>query len=329
MTRAYHNPSVPLSSRASLGVGSRLVLAMALLSSATLAQAEPFGYTAMGDQGDQLVQIDLATGELRTIGSFGGIGETPFADVEGMALDSKGRLFAISDLAETLLRVDISTGLANAVGPLFGLGLRGQGAGQFNQLDVGLAFTCDGRLWMSSDAVNKLWEIDLLTGVALPVGETGKKISGLAGYDNDLYGIGVDEDEGLYRVDRETGVATLIGRTGLSASFHDAGLDFDADGKLWATLDYNIPPSGRPEDYRVSEIVQLDPDTGQVISVRPALGAVTIELESLAIAPAACVEGVPPEDPEPIIVDTLQPRSLGLLALLLGLIGLTGLRRRN
>jgi hypothetical protein len=181
---------------------------------------------------------------------------------------------------------------------------------------------------MSSDAVNKLWEIEQTTGAALEVGSTGVKISGLAAYDNQLYGLGVDEDEGLYRIDRETGAATLIGRTGLPYAFYDAGLDFDAEGNLWATLDFNPPPSGRTQDYRVSEIVQIDVETG--LAGPPVLvqGPVTIEIESLAIAPTACVDGTPPVDPEPIIVTTLDTARLALLAGLLALIGLVGLRRR-
>lgn len=300
----------------------------AIFALSSSAVAEPLGYTAVGVQGDQLAEINLADGSLRVIGTTGGIGATPFADIEGMALDSKGRLFAVSDLAETLLRIDLASGAAQAVGPLFGLGLRGQGAGPFNQLDVGLSFTCDGRLWMSSDAVNKLWEVDLFTGVAIAVGNTGAKISALAGYDNELYGLGVDEDEGLYRIDRETGAATLIGRTGLAYSYYDAGLDFDADGNLWATLDFNPPPSGRTEDFRVSEIVQIDVETG--LAGPPVLvqGASTMEIEALALAPAACVDGTPPVDPQPIEVDSLDQRLQALLAALVLVIGLIAARRR-
>lgn len=290
--------------------------------------AAPFAYSAMGDQGNQLIEIDLADGSIRPIGAFGAIGNIPLADVEGMALDSKGRLFAVSDVAETLLRIDVASGAATPVGQLYGLGLRGQGLGPFNQLDVGLAFTCDGRLWMSSDAVSKLWEIEQTTGVAMEVGPTGAKISGLAAYDNQLYGLGVDEDEGLYRIDRETGAATLIGRTGLPYAFYDAGLDFDADGNLWASLDFNPPPSGRTQDYRVSEIVQIDVETGLAGTPIPVQGPLTIEIEALAMAPAACVEGIPPVDPEPINVTALDTPRLALLAAVLALIGLVGLRRR-
>ncbi len=301
--------------------------AAALVLSASVVAA-PLGYTAVGIQGNQLAEINLADGSLRVIGNMGGIGNVPFADVEGMALDSKGRLFAVSDLAETLLRVDITTGAAASVGTLFGLGLRGQGAGPFNQLDFGLSFTCDGRLWLSSDAVSKLWEIDLHSGVAVFVGNTGAKISALAGYDNDLYGLGVDEDEGLYKIDRETGVATLIGRTGLPYTFHDAGMDFDAEGNLWATLDFNPPPSGRNQDFRVSEIVQIDRETGRAGPPVLVQGQMTIEIETLALAPTICVDGVPPVDPEPIIVNTLDQRLLALLATLMLAIGMVAARRR-
>lgn len=308
---------------------TRLFAACLCALFAVSASAAPLGYTATGDQGEQLAEIDLATGSIRTIGSFGAIGATPFGDVEGMALDSKGRLFAVADVSENLLRIDVSNGAASSIGPLFGLGLRGQGAGPLNQLDIGLAFTCDGRLWMSSDAVKKLWEVDLTTGVAMEVGTIGKKISGLAGRDNELYGIGVDEDEGLYRIDRDTAAATLIGRTGLGYAFYDAGLDFDADGNLWATLDFNPPPSGRTEDYRASEIIRIDRLTGQASDVRVVQGPVTIEVEALALAPAACIDGTPPPEIEPVIVDALQPRPLGLLTIGIALLGLIGLRRRG
>ena len=293
-----------------------------LLSSA--AYADPIAYTAVDDE---LARLDLSNGQLFPIGEFGSISGTPFLDVEGMAFDSKGMLFGVSDLTETLMRLQIGSGEAQAVSGIYGLGLQNQGTGgDLNQLDFGLAFTCNGTLWLSSDSARKLWRVDPGEGSSTLIGETEAKISGLAAYGDRLFGIGVAEDEGLYEIDTETGLATLIGSLELGYNFYDAGLDFDADGNLWAVLDFNPPPAGQPQIERVSEIVRINVDTGIAGNPVRVQGDDSIEIESLAIAPAICPEG--PSDP-PIEVPTIGPSALALLMLLFASFGAVLIGRRR
>ncbi len=285
--------------------------------------AEPIAYTAVDDK---LARLDLSNGQLFPIGEFGSIGNTPFLDVEGMAFDSKATLYAVSDLTETLMRLQISSGEAQAIGGIFGLGLQNEGTGGvFNQLDFGLTFTCDDTLWLSSDSVGKLWRVDRGDGSTEFIGETGVSISGLAAYGDTLFGIGVGDDEGLYHIDTETGLASLIGRLQLGYSFYDAGLGFDGDGNLWAVLDFNPPPAGQPQVERVSEIVQINVDTGLASSPVPVQGDDSIEIETLAIAPTVCPNG--PADP-PIEVTTVGVPALALLMLLLAGFGAILVGRR-
>ena len=103
--------------------------------------------------------------------------------------------------------------------------------------------------------------------------------------------ITVDEEvyEGLYRIDTNTGAATLV-RKFQGVTLPDAGLDFDADGNLWAVFDL-FPPVAN------SDLVRIDPETG----VETVVGRITgplleggndsKELEALAISPPVCETG--------------------------------------
>src|SRR5690606_21608563 len=139
---------------------------------------------------------------------------------------------------DLLLHIDLQSGAGQVVGAL--------GLAALGDLDYGLAATCDGRLWASSDTTGQLWEINRFGGGSRLVGALGAPVSGLAAWGQDLYGISVADDLALYRIDVETGAATRLGPLGLPNAFYDAGLDFDADGRLWATIDYFNPPP--PDD---------------------------------------------------------------------------------
>jgi hypothetical protein len=263
---------------------------MALLPLAAIA--EPIGYAAGGD--NQLYRLDLGTGQATRVGAMG------FVDVEGLALSPDGVLYGVADagtglpgsaVTDLLIRIDPATGAASAVGPL---GLMGQGTGSFFDLDYGLAFTCDGRLWMSSDTTSRLWQVDRFTGATQYIGDLGARISGLAGRGRELLGVSVAGGENLYRIDPENAQATFLGTLAMPNPLYDAGLDFDATGRLWATLDYLAPPQGIPPLR--NDIARLDPATGQRLETRTVTGAGTdintVQMEGLAIAPvAACGNG--------------------------------------
>lgn len=291
----------------------RCCAVLMLLALAPVALAQPLGY-AVGN--DTLYRIDLANGQTTRIGAFGFAGGVPIQDVEGLALSSSGELYGVSDNLDVLLRINTSTGRATVVGAL---GTRGQGTGAGDNLDYGLAFTCDGRLWMASDTVRQLWEVDPASGVARAVGALGAQISGLAASGNQLVGIGVRDDSALYRIDTGAGRASEIGRLGLPTAAFDAGLDFDEQGRLWAVLDY--------DGDRRAELASVDPASGRASVVAQIAGTGTNDIEALAIGPPAACTALPgtlPAQPVP----AGQPWALLLLMLALLALAAPALGRR-
>jgi MYXO-CTERM domain-containing protein len=266
------------SARSLLAVG---IVTLSLAAGVANAAA-PIGYAAGFDT---LFRIDIATRQGVVVGEFGQFGGAPISDVEGLAFAADGTLYGVSDSIPggALVRINTSTGRGTVVG---NLGLQGQGTGGIDSLDFGLAATCDGRMWVSSDTIDRLWEVDTTNGSTRLVGNTGAHISGLAARADGLFGIGVEGDEGLYRIDTDTGAATLV-RKFQGVTLPDAGLDFDADGNLWAVFDL-FPPVAN------SDLVRIDPETGVETVVGritgPLLegGSNSRELEALAIAPPVC-----------------------------------------
>lgn len=272
------------------------------------AAAQPLAYAVSFNT---LYRIDLASGQTTLIGSTG------FNDVEGLALSPGGVLFGIVDSTKTLITIDPQSGRGTAVGSGTGnTGLTGQGVGQFDALDFGLAFTCDGRLWASSDTTRKLWQVDPATGQAQSARDLGAQITGLGASGDGLFGLGAQGDEGLYRIDTGTGAATKIGPLAANLTFADGGLDFDAGGQLWAILDYRPPDDNRPSD-----IVRIDPDTGVASFVSTTLP----EMEGLAIASVQACRGPGPVSAEHLAVPATGMASRILLALVMVLGGLATL----
>ncbi|MDZ4813916.1 MAG: hypothetical protein SGI99_15080 [Pseudomonadota bacterium] len=263
---------------------AQLAAFVAVSMCATGTQADPYAYATSFDVGSgetRLLQIDLATG-VSTL-----VGRTAYIDVEGLAIAPDGTLYGVSDASKTLITIDTSFGRGTAVGPGNGnLGVAGQGVGTFDTLDLGLAFSCDGRLWMSSDSTGKLWEVNRNTGATRLVGTMGANISGLAGNADGLYGVGVEATRGLYKINTETAVATRVGAVNTGAPYVDAGMDSDSAGNLWAVLDYSPPPNNRPGDAgKQSDVVRVNAVTGAYTYVSRTFS----EVEGLAIGrPPAC-----------------------------------------
>lgn len=285
---------------------------MALLSRDALA--DPVGYAAGFSD---LYRIDFATGQATLVGPIG------YNDVEGLAFAPNGLLYAVADasagsgsgLTDFLIRIDPATGAGTLVAPLAGLSNQGlPGAGSNFELDYGLAFTGDGRLWLSSDTLSLLWEVNPATGATRLVGATGARITGLAARGNDLFGVSAVGAESLYRIDTSTGAASVIGSLGLAERMYDAGLDFDSAGRLWLTIDYFSPPNGIPPLR--NDIAQIDPATGAVTALRSIVGAGsgfdTVQMEGLAIAPPVASGNVGVAPPTPVPGPALP--ALGLLA---------------
>lgn len=272
------------------------------------AFADPFGY-AVGF--NELYRIDLASGAATRIGAIG------FNDVEGLALGPDGVLYGVVDqtmgagsaATDFLIRIDPVTGAGSLIGQL---GLAGQGPG--GNLDYGLAFTCDGRLWASSDTTQELWELDRVSGAARRTGNTGVALSGLAANERGLFGISVGANPALYRIDPERAQAVLAGPLNAGGVVDDAGLDFDEIGNLWAVLD------PEPAAIGPSRVAQINPVTGQ--STVLATVASVVGMEGLAIARTAACADIGPRS---VPVNT----PLGLLGLGVLLAGLAAARLRS
>jgi hypothetical protein len=103
---------------------------------------------------------------------------------------------------------------------------------------------------------DRMWTIDLATGVATPVGSTGLfDVEGLSfSADGVLYGVD-DSGDRLVTCSATTGVCAAVG--GFGVSVRDLGLSFDGNGKLWMSND-------EPETF-----YEINPGTGAAASVGP------------------------------------------------------------
>src|SRR5690606_34571120 len=130
--------------------------------------ADPLGYAVAFDT---LYRVDLATGQATLIGPVN------FNDVDGLAFGPDGTLYGVADatagsgsgISDLLIRIDTGSGAGTLVAPLAGLANTGPGG----SLDYGLTFTCDGRLWASSDSTGQFWEVTPGTGAVRLVANTG------------------------------------------------------------------------------------------------------------------------------------------------------------
>lgn len=302
---------------------------------AGLASAQTVGYASGYDVAtatDSLFRINMETGAAVRIGATG------FLDMEGLAFHPDGVLYGAADgtsvnggISDLLIRIDTRTGAGSFVAPLSRL--NGLGPGSGGQLDYGLATTCDGRLWLSSDTLGHLWRVDRADGRVEQVISGGPLLTGLASKDNFLYGVSVGGTEALYRINTQTFAVERLGSLGLDSRIYDAGLDFDAQGRLWATLDYLTPPEGADWVFR-NDVAELDPTSGRVLRRMPLTGAgsgtSTTQMEGLAIAPPSCDSGGAPPPPSPVAPAAVPAYGpLGLVLATLGFLMLAGVRLRR
>jgi len=198
------------------------------------------GTVAYGEAFDTLYSIDLSTRNATPVGAAGSWSGASIANVEGLTFGPNGKLYAVSDtLLKALMTIDPATGLANVIGPL-SLGDSGQGT--FDVLDLGMTFTCDGRLWLSSGFTGSFWQVDPGTGSTTRIGNLGATITGLTARGNQVFGAGSQDDPNLYSINLATGTATSVGPYGLGLNpITTVSPGFDTAGKLWSVLD-NVPP---------------------------------------------------------------------------------------
>lgn len=296
---------------------SALAAACLTVAAAAPAEAAPIAYVVGFDA---LYRLDVATGAIVEVGEFGSLGAGQLiADVEGIAFSPDGTLYGVSDSQKLLFRIDPATAFATPVGRLRENGVNLETG---VNLDFGLTFTCDGRLWASSERQSVLWEINAGDASMRRVGSTGAQITALAARNNELYGIGVDGSGGLYRVDRDTAQSVRVGAP-FGRTFQGAGLDFNSDGSLWSVFYV---------DSATSEVFRVDPDSGVPTRTAPVnfTGDVDdIEIEALAFGPPPCGNIGGPQGGPPAQIPASSPVALGLLGILVSLFAMFGLRRRT
>lgn len=315
----------------------RSVLLVVTLTASAVLWAQPYGYSinSRGNFTDSslvfaLWRIDLATGEETYIGWTG---QGDFTDIEGLAFDSEGRLFGIDDDHNTLVRIGTSTGNAVAVDGTVG----NTGIPIGTNMDFGLTFTCNGEMLVTSAGTHELFRGDPETGRLEAIGSLGLPIVDMASVGDQVYGIGKGTDgngnvaiPNLYRIDPDGPSAELIGPLGSEVSpYIQAGLAADEDGQLWAITDRNRVFGSNDTEAHPSEILRIDPATGQAEKVAETI----VGIESLAIVPPASCDrnggggrGEPPVDDDGTPIPTLS--DFGRWVLVMLMIGLALVRLR-
>jgi len=276
---------------------------------------------AYGEAFDSLYRVDLTTHEATRVGAAGRYSGQIIGNISGLSTTSDGALYAVAGGFKLLIRVDPESGQATVVGDL---GLSGQGdPGRNDALDLNMAASCDGTLWLSSAVANKLWTVDRASGSTRLVGSTGHALTGLVANGNRLYGAGGKGDNTFYSVNPATGAATAIGAFGPEVQrwVNSISMSFDEAGTLWAVINY-VPPENDtdiPPDW--SDLATIDPVNGKVHVLGPITGPDALKqvgMKGFTTGPAPC-GGAPQPSPAPID----SPWMLGLLIGLLALVAST------
>jgi hypothetical protein len=288
-----------------------LVTAALLLPSG--ATALPFAFATDTEETNDLYRIDLGSGAATLIG------DTGIADVEGLALRGDGALFGVSDATDELVTCNPTTGACTAVGAL-GVGVS----------DPGLAFACNGTLYMSTEdpgvtveggTPGDLYRVDTATGVATLVGSLGNDFDGhsiaqgpsSASCPSGMYaldGNGNGDVPRLGCVDLTTGAVTVVGGVGVVVDGQPA-IDFDANGTLWMV-----------EDLDGSDIYTVNLTTAAATDVGD-IAPAGVGFDGLAIQGGSACLGGPAA-----AIPSLSGVGLGVLAALLALAGFFAMRRR-
>jgi len=301
----------------------RALIAAPLLA-VVCGQALAADVIGFGEAFDTLYSVNLSTHTAAEIGRATALeSATRWANIEGLTFSPAGKLYGVSDAgaSKTLLQIDRSSGLATPIGTL--------NLGTSQQLDLGLAFTADGRLWLSSGPGN-FWQVSLADASVTLVGNLGVKITGLTSRGNTLYGAGSQGNNTLYQIDPATAHATAIGAYGASVGYiTTASPGFDASGKLWLVLDYVPPPSGQSPQW--SDLASANAN-GSLTNEGAITAPAGRSADDLAFIGLKGLAIVPPQGGGQQQLDSTPASSwfgLSLLILLLGAGAGTRLRRHR
>jgi hypothetical protein len=214
---------------------------------------------------DRLHRVNLRTGVATMIGPLGPVGGM-FEDVEGLALDESGRLFGVDDDTKTLLSINAASGLATSVnglagntriaagqnpqdlslafscaGQLYAAALNAKtlyrvdtGSGVFSvvgaggQLVGGITDMTVVNGQMYGLGTDKLYRIDIVTGISTAVGNFGGGINffeggGLAADSSGQLWASAERRDArldllpsqIYQINSSTGSATLSASTAI------------------------------------------------------------------------------------------------------------------
>ncbi|HEY0233117.1 MAG TPA: hypothetical protein VGC55_17855, partial [Dokdonella sp.] len=267
---------------------------------------------AYGEAFDTLYRVDLDAHSATPVGGAGRYAGQDIGNISGLTTMADGNLLAVAGGFKLLISLSAENGAAHVVGDL---GLTGQGDPSRNDaLDLNMVSGCDGKLWLTSAVANKIWNVDAGTGATTLVGPTGHTITGLAVLGDALYGAGGKGDNNFYRIDPTTGAATLIGPfgAGLTRWANSIAMSFDADGTLWAVVNYVPPENDSDPIVDWSDLATIDPATGAVTIVGPITGPDTLRgigMKGFTVGPAQCTGGGGGPMPAP----AGSPWMLGLL----------------
>lgn len=271
---------------------------------------------------DTLFSVDLTTQSAQEIGRATPLGVPRYSIIDGLTFSPDRKLYGISDAgsAKTLLQIDTNTGLAAPIGLL--------NLGTSDQLDLGLAFTADGKLWLSA-GTGDLWQVNPTNASVTLIGNLGTKITGLTSRGNVLYGAGSQGNNNFYQIDQTKAKATLIGAYGSNINYVTAASPaFDSTGQLWMILDYVPPPSGI-DTAEWSDLARIDPagaltDLGAITA--PAASRSADDLAHIGLRGFAIVA---PTGTALDATPALSWLSMASLTLLLALLAGTRLRRQR
>jgi hypothetical protein len=301
-----------------------LVAALVAVQGAGLAGADqsedPFGYTFGQAAGAgnlvgpcNFYKIDLESGALRQVNPAGST--VPCGD--GLTFDEDGRLFAVRlapsnvspPVPVQLITIDPHNGAQHVIGTLPNVLRVG---------DLGMTFDADGHLWLyaepftdpqCSSGTSCLWKVNPKNAQTTFIGQAPDDtvVGGLAADCEDVLGISVhtvfsppSSSTALDEVHTSTGALEKI--ADLPGIAFPSGLDFDADGDLWAlALARSAGPSFQPTVNRI------DPDNGNTGSKPVTLNGVPFAgfLFGLGISPIRCEEPAPTTTttvPAPVVV---------------------------
>ena len=308
--------------------GLVLAVAAASASAAPIAYGEALG-SYNGKSQSALWRIDLGTRTATLVGPSSGpaglINGLPPFNVRGLSFNPQGQLYAVSEDLEVLIQVNRTTGAATLVGSL---NLSGPGVATAQNLDLSMAFTCDGKAWLASAGTGNLWQVNTATGATTLVGSTGGTITGLAAQTNTLYATGSRSDLNLYTVNTSTAKLTAVGAYGSTAgAVRTISPGFDTEGQIWALLN-NVGPNSPGEQW--SNAAQIGTN-GALNKLGTVTGPASLEgfgIVGLAIASPTCPTqggGDPVLDPQAAPTLSWQ----GVLALVLLIVGCALVRRRR